>query len=158
MADRSPTNRLLQPPRAKQAVTQRPGVLGLSRRQVWGLLFLVYTAIFVLILSYRYLDDLSRQRSGTFMVRFLEEFTGVYTVFLLLPLVLRAARFYLFKVKGLLLQIALHVAGAVAFSFLHTSLMARTRLILAPWIGLGLYDYGIMRFRYPMELSNDLMG
>jgi two-component system LytT family sensor kinase len=138
--------------------TQQTRVLGLTRAQGWGILFLVYTAIFVLIFSYRYLDDLSRERPGTFTVRFLEEFTGVYTVFLVLPLVLRVADFYLFRVRGWVRQVAFHLAGAVAFSFVHTSLMAVSRWIAAPLIGLGSYNYGIMRFRYPMELSNDLMG
>jgi two-component system, LytTR family, sensor kinase len=146
--------------RERQASRNKPqaGVLGLTRAQGWGILFLVYTAIFVLIFGYHYLDDLSRQRPGTFTVRFLEEFTGVYSVFLLLPLVLRAADFYLFKVKGWVRRVAIHLAAAVAFSFLHTSLMAISRWIVAPWIGLGPYDYGIMRFRYPMEFSNDLLG
>ena len=137
---------------------QLTGVLGLTRAQGWGILLLVYTAIFVLIFSYHYLDDLSRQRPGTFAVRFLEEFTGVFTVFLLLPLVLRVADFYLFKVKGWARQVAFHLVAAVGFSFLHTSLMALSRWIIAPLVGLGRYDYGIMGFRYPMELSNDLIG
>jgi two-component system LytT family sensor kinase len=133
-------------------------MLGLSRRQAWGILLLVYTAIFVLIFSYHYLDDLSRERPGTFEVRFLEEFTGVYSAFILLPLVFRAARFYLFARKGWLRLVASHVVGAVAFSFLHTSLMALSRWMISPLIGMGSYDYGIMRFRYPMEFSNDLLG
>jgi len=64
------------PPPARD--TQQAGLLGITRAQGWGILFLIYTAIFVLIFSYHYLDDLSRQRPGTFTVRFLEEFTGVY--------------------------------------------------------------------------------
>jgi two-component system LytT family sensor kinase len=124
----------------------------------WALLFLIYTGIFVLILSYRYLDDLSRERPGTFGLRFLEEFTGVYSVFVILPLVFRMAGSYLFKSMGWLRLIGLHLLSAVAFSFLHTSLMAVSRWILSPLVGLGSYDYGIMRFRYPMELSNDLLG
>jgi len=153
-------NRRTSTERDTHMATARPqaAVLGLTRTQGWGLLLLVYTAIFVLIFAYHYLDDLSRQRPGTFAVRFLEEFTGVYTVFLLLPLVLRAADFYLFKVKGWVRQVAYHLAAAVGFSFLHTSLMGLSRWIVAPWIGLGRYDYGIMRFRYPMEFSNDLIG
>jgi two-component system LytT family sensor kinase len=142
----------------KQAPTPQAGVLGLTRAQVWAILFVVYTAIFILILGYHYLDDLSRDRPGTFAVRFLEESTGVYSVFLLLPLVLRAADFYLFKVQGWWRRVAFHLAGAVAFSFLHTSVMAISRWIVSPLVGLGSYDYGIMRFRYPMELSNDLIG
>jgi hypothetical protein len=146
--------------RERQAARNKPqdGLLGITRAQGWLILFLVYTAIFVLIFGYHYLDDLSRQRPGTFTVRFLEEFTGVYSVFLLLPLVLRVANFYLFKVNGWVKKVAFHLPAAVAFSFLHTSLMALSRWIVAPWIGLGQYDYGIMRFRYPMEFSNDLMG
>lgn len=147
-------NRSLQLPRA----TRQTGVLGLTRAQGWGILFLVYTALFVLFFGYHYLDDLSRERAGTFAVRFLEEFTGVYTVFLLLPLVLRVADLYLFKVKGWMRQVVFHLVAAAGFSFLHTSFMALSRWILAPLMGLGSYDYGIMRFRFPMEFSNDLMG
>jgi len=154
MSQRTSTDRAAR----RAGATPRANVLGLSRAQGWGILLLVYTAIFVLIFSYRYLDDLSRQRSGTFGVRFLEEFTGVFTVFLLLPLVLRVAEFYLFKVKGWARQVAFHLVAAVGFSFLHTSLMALSRWIIAPLVGLGRYDYGIMGFRYPMELSNDLLG
>lgn len=132
-------------------------LLGLTRAQGWGILFLVYTATFVLIFSYRYLDDLARERPGTFGVRFLEEFTGVYSVFVLLPLVFRAAGFYLFQRKGKLQRIGLHIASALGFSFLHTSMMALSRWLIAPLVGLGPYDYGIMRFRFPMEFSNDLL-
>jgi two-component system, LytTR family, sensor kinase len=137
---------------------QERGVLGLTGAQGWAILFLIYTGIFVLIFSYRFLDDLSRERPGTFGVRFLEEFTGVYSVFVILPLVFRMAGSYLFKPVGWLKLIGLHLLSAVAFSFLHTSLMAVSRWILSPLVGLGSYDYGIMRFRYPMELSNDLLG
>jgi two-component system LytT family sensor kinase len=154
MARTSSTNRAPHPP----SETQQTRVLGLTRAQGWGILFLVYTALFVLEFGYRYLDDLSRQRPGTFAVRFLEEFTGVFTVFLLLPLVLRVADLYLFKSKGWLRLVAFHLASAVGFSFAHTSLMALSRWLIAPFVGLGRYDYGVMIFRYPMELSNDLMG
>jgi two-component system, LytTR family, sensor kinase len=36
--------------------------------------------------------------------------------------------------------------------------MAVSRWILSPMFGMGPYDYGIMTYRYPMELSNDVMG
>jgi len=126
----------------------------------WSVLFLIYTAIAVLLTGYRYLDDLSRHRTGTFAIRTLEEVTGVYTAFVLLPLVIRAADLYLFRPKRLhWMAIAFwHLAGGVAFSLAHTYLMAVTRQIISPLIGLGPYDYGIMSYRYPMELSNDLVG
>ncbi|HEY2819497.1 MAG TPA: histidine kinase [Candidatus Acidoferrum sp.] len=126
----------------------------------WSILFLIYTVIAVLLTEYRYLDDLSRNRSGTFAIRSLEEVTGVYTAFILLPLVLRAADWYLFRPRRLSwIQIAFwHLLAGIAFALVHTWLMAVTRQIISPLIGLGSYDYGIMSYRYPMETSNDLVG
>lgn len=135
-----------------------PNILSLSRKQIWMLLFLLYTGIFLLMFGYHYLDDLSRGRPGTFAVRFLEESTGVYSVLLILPLVLRVARYCLFQVKGVVRQFAVHVPTAIAFSLAHTTLMAVSRWIISPLVGMGPYDYGIMVYRYPMEMSNDFIG
>jgi two-component system, LytTR family, sensor kinase len=139
-------------------VRKKARPFGLSRRQGWGLLLLVYTGIFPLEFGYHYFDDLARGRAGTFGIRFLEEFTGVYIVFFLLPLVFRFARLYLFRSKGWLAIGLTHVAGAVVFSFLHTSLMELSRRLIAPSLGLGPYNYGNMLYRYPMEFSNDLLS
>jgi sensor histidine kinase YesM len=130
----------------------------LSRVRVWTVLFLIYTAICVSEFEYRYLDDLSRQHAGTFGRRLLEEATGVYSVFLLLPFVVLFARYYLFECQGWARRIALHLTGAVLFSFLHTTMMALSRRVLAPALGLGEYDYGIMTYRYAMEFSKDLLS
>src|SRR5882762_8256026 len=99
----------------------------LSRARVWSVLFLVFTFLGFLSFSYRYLDDLSRQHAGTFGRRLLEETTGVYSVFLLLPFVLLFARYYLFKCNGWLPRVGLHIPGAIVFSLLHTTIMAVSR-------------------------------
>jgi two-component system LytT family sensor kinase len=129
-----------------------------GRARMWILLFLLYTLIAVLMTGYRYLDDLTRQRHDTFYLRLLEEGTGVYSVFLLLPFVFQFVRLYLFERKGWLMLGFYHLAGAVPFSAAHTTIMAISRHFLAPLMGLGRYDYGIMTYRYPMEFSNDLIG
>jgi two-component system, LytTR family, sensor kinase len=128
--------------------------------KTWSIIFLIYTGIAILLTYYRYLDDLSRNRPGTFAIRSLEEVTGVYTAFVLLPFVFWAADLYLFRRKRLnwILIAFWHLVAGVAFSLAHTYLMAITRQIISPLIGLGRYDYGIMSYRYPMELSNDLVG
>jgi two-component system LytT family sensor kinase len=128
------------------------------RKLVWTILFLIYVAIFVLLFSYKYLDDLTREHHGTFWLRFLEELTGVFSFFALLPLMFRAARYYFFEHIGWPRKVFLHVFFAVAFSFAHTTLMALSRQILGPLFGIGHYDYGIMLYRYPMEMSNDIIG
>jgi two-component system LytT family sensor kinase len=132
----------------------------LPRSMVWSVLFLIYTGIAILLTGYRYLDDLSRNRPGTFGIRALEEITGVYTAFVLLPFVFWLADLYLFRKKRLNWAAIgfCHVAAGVAFSLAHTYLMAITRQLISPLVGLGPYDYGIMFYRYPMELSNDLVG
>ena len=134
------------------------GYLNFTRTQTWAILFAVYTGIFILVFGYHYLDDLSRGRTGTFGVRFLEESTGTYSVLLLLPLILRVARYSLYQCKGWMRQLGVHVPAAFAFSAAHTTLIAASRWLIAPLVGLGPYDYGIMRYRYPMELSNDLIA
>jgi two-component system, LytTR family, sensor kinase len=128
------------------------------RALTWSVLFSLYSLIAVLMTGYRYLDDLTRQIPGTFPLRALEEGTGVYSVFLMLPLVFRFARVYLFERKGWLRLGFLHLVGAVLFSAAHTTMMAISRHFIAPLIGLGQYNYGIMTYRYPMEFSNDLIG
>src|SRR5689334_5518392 len=88
----------------------------------WGLFFLLFTALGFLSFSYRYLDDLARGHAGTLWRRLLEEGTGNYSVLVLLPLILRFARVYLFEKKGWLLLASKHLAGAVAFSAAHTTI------------------------------------
>ncbi len=128
------------------------------RAVTWALFLLLFTAIGILSFSYRYLDDLSRSHPGTLTRRLLEEATGVYSVLLLLPLVFGFARIYLFEKKGWLLLAGKHLAGAMAFSAAHTTIMALSRHFLFPLLGRGAYDYGIMFYRYPMEFSNDLLA
>src|SRR6516162_8898940 len=111
----------------KQKDADRAEYLGFTRVQVWGTLFLVYTAAFFLLFNYRYLDDLARQRMGTLGMRLLEESTGSYTAFVLLPLVLWWAGFYVVRPVRWIPTVALHISGAVGFSAAHTTLMAMSR-------------------------------
>jgi len=129
-----------------------------SRAQTWTVLFLFFTGIAFLSFNYKYLDDLARQHSGTLLRRLLEETTGVYSFFILLPVAFHFAHIYLFERKGWLRQALMHLATGVGFSVAHTTLMALSRRVLAPLLGLGRYDYGIMTYRYPMEFSNDFIG
>jgi len=132
--------------------------LRLSPVRTWLLLFLLFTLVAFLTFSYVYLDDLTRQHTGTLSRRLLEQITGAYSAFLLLPLILRYSRRLLFSSRHWLVRLGLHLLGATAYSVIHTTLMAVSRWTIAPLLGMGPYDYGIMRFRYPMEYSNDLVG
>ena len=50
-------------------------------------------------------------------------------------------------------MVALNLLIMVAFSIADTTGMSLARRLLAPLLGLGDYDYGIMLYRYPMEFA-----
>src|ERR1700743_2141612 len=102
-----------------------------TRARNWGWLFLLFTVVGMFSFGYVYLDDLTRQRSGTVATRLLDQSTGAYTFFLLLPLLFRAAHFYLCVCKRWAVRIPLHLLAAAAISAAHTSLMAITRHFIA---------------------------
>jgi LytS/YehU family sensor histidine kinase len=111
-------------------------------------LFALFTAVGLLFFGYHYLDDLARGQGGTLVRRLIEELTGSYTALVLLPFVLWFVRRFAWPWQ---------ILGALVFSAGHTTLMAITRGIIFPALGQGTYDYGVMRFRYPMEASNDII-
>jgi two-component system LytT family sensor kinase len=117
------------------------------RRYGWA--FALYTAICALDFSYRYLDDLAREHTGTLVRRLLEETTGAYTALALLPFIVWFARRFSWPMQ---------IVGALAYTAAHTTLMAATRAVLFPALGQGHYDYGIMSYRYPMEASGDIVS
>lgn len=116
-------------------------------------IFGCFTAVGLLLFCYKYLDDLARARSGTLLERLIEEMTAVYAMALLFPLVARFARRFRLPSEHWVRNFFLHVGGVLVFSFLHTTLNWASRHVLFPLAGLGEYDYGILRLRYPMELS-----
>ena len=124
----------------------------------WTALFLLFTALGLLKFSYLYLDDLARARPGTGLVRGIEELTGAYSAFVLLPLIVWFARRFSWRRFQWARFFLGHMVGALCYSLAHTTLMALSRAAIFPLLGLGGYDYGIMVFRYPMEFSGDLRG
>jgi LytS/YehU family sensor histidine kinase len=127
-----------------------------SRRRLLPLLiFLLFTAIGLLLFSYRYLDDLAGHRYGTLAQRFIEEMTGVYASLPIVPIARYVGRRFSWCRATWPTALAANLAALVVYSALHTTLMALSRAVIYPLAGLGAYDYGDMVLRYPMEASND---
>ncbi|HEY7547173.1 MAG TPA: histidine kinase, partial [Blastocatellia bacterium] len=125
---------------------------------VAALIFAYYTAHGLLLFGYRYLDDLTREKTGTFAARFIEEMTGAYGGAIIFPLVVLFARKYRLQWRNLLRLLPLHLLALTFFSAAHTTLNALSRQMIFPVAGLGDYDYGIMSIRYAMEFSNDVIS
>jgi signal transduction histidine kinase len=133
----------------EKPATRQPDLWRTSR--VAGLITVVGAS---LKFWYLYLDDLSRHRPNMFAQRVLEEGTGFSTFAILIPAIVWANRKFRFGEQHWYKVAPIHLAIAVVLSFCHTSLMAISRMVLSPLLGMGSYDYGEMRWRYPMEFSN----
>ena len=111
----------------------------------------------ILNFQYRYLDNLARGLHRTFAIRLFEEMTGAYVGLLLFPLVIWAIRRARIRRDNWWVTVPFNFLAVCAFSVADTTGMSVVRRLLAPLFGLGQYDYGIMLYRYPMELAQHVL-
>lgn len=124
----------------------------------WLLIFAYYNFHAFFLFSYHYLDFVSRDIHVSPWIPFIEELTGTYGGFVLLPYLIWVARRFPFHKNNWLRPLAAHIAALILYSFAHTSWNAVTRWIIFPLVGLGHYDYGSMPARYLMEFSGDVLS
>jgi two-component system LytT family sensor kinase len=130
-----------------------------SKRQKlsWLLSFLGFTAFGLLNFEYRYLDNLARGFDHTFAIRLFEEMTGAYVGLALFPCVIWAIRRARIRRDNWWIAVPINLGVMCAFSLADTTGMSVVRKVLSPLFGLGPYDYGIMRYRYPMEFAQHVL-
>src|SRR5512140_3594011 len=119
----------------------------------WPVVLLVFTALGVVRFNTFFLDDLTRAQSGTFATRLIEEITGTYGAMLLFPLIIAVERRFPLTAGRWRRNWPAHLAAFVLYSATHTSLLAVSRHLIFPAVGLGPYDYGRMPVRYFMEAT-----
>ncbi|MEP6733722.1 MAG: histidine kinase [bacterium] len=124
----------------------------------WSAVFFIFTVLGVLRFSAFYLDDLTRARPGTLPSRLIEEITGAYGAMLLFPLIVAVERRYPLTAGRWRRNWQAHVVAFVAYTVLHTSLLASSRALIFPLFGMGAYDYGRMSMRYFVEASTDTLA
>jgi hypothetical protein len=124
----------------------------------WRDALLLFTVSAVLHFGYFYLDDVTRERSGTFAVRLIEEATGAYGAMLLFPAIAWAERRFPLTRQRWRRNWLAHFGLVVGYSAAHTTVLALGRRAIFATLGMGVYDYGLMRWRYPMELPSDVLG
>jgi signal transduction histidine kinase len=126
-------------------------------RVSWLLTFLGFTAFGILNFEYRYLDNLARGVHHTFAMRLFEEMTGAYVGLLLFPFVVWAIRRARIRRDNWWVTVPFNFLAMCVFSVADTTGMSVVRRLLAPLFSLGQYDYGIMLYRYPMELAQHVL-
>jgi hypothetical protein len=122
------------------------------------IVFGAFVAAFVLRFGYLYLDDLTRARAGTLGMRLMEELTGILASALLFAGVVWLERLRPLDAGRWRVNVAWHLGGVVLYSAMHTTLLALSRFTIAPMVGLGAYDYGILSIRYVMEAAQDVLS
>jgi two-component system LytT family sensor kinase len=129
--------------------------MNLRRPIFWIRLFIFTTVVGLFSFAHFYLDDLARGQTGTLAKRLLEELTGAYAALPLIPLMWLIAGPAPKLRRAWPRFLALSVVALATYTIVHTTLMAVSRAIIAPLIGLGPYDYGNLVYRYPMEAASD---
>src|SRR5215470_7424944 len=124
----------------------------------WSVVAALFALATILRFLYFYLDDLTRAMHDTFVRRALEEGTGNFASALLFPIALLLERRFPVDEGRWRRTWAIHIGGFVLYSVLHTTVIAVTRAVLSPALGLGPYDYGIMSVRYFMEAAQDFFS
>lgn len=108
--------------------------------------------------AYFYLDDLTRGLRGTLLRRTLEEGTGIVAAVLLFPIAVVVERRFPLDRGRWRRHWPAHLAGLLAYSVLHTTLMAVSRRLLFPLVAHVPYDYGALGIRYFMESAQDVVS
>jgi LytS/YehU family sensor histidine kinase len=139
-------------------MTPTPAVHEHPPRINWRLVVLLFAVATVARFAYFYLDDLTRQASGTFIRRLLEEGTGNFASLVFFSIAVVLERRYPLDRGRWQRNWLPHLGGYVAYSVAHTTLIAASRQVLFPLFGQGGYDYGIMSMRYFMEAAQDLFS
>lgn len=88
---------------------------------------------------------------------FLWEMTGAFCALLFLPFLIAFMRRFPLTRATLARRLPLHLAVVVAWGVCQTLLMWGSRSVLYRVLGWGRYDYGEMRWRFPMEGGKQLL-
>lgn len=133
------------------------------RQYPWGRIVLFFTGVGLMEFMYRSLDPLARGQPPDWARVFMEEMTGMWAGLAITPVIawltlsypLRDGR--LKRRNARLKRRGALFAAAIALSLTDTTIIYGFRLIANAAMGRGVYDYGIMRIRYFMEMPTQLL-
>ncbi len=137
---------------------QPSGRRGWSPFVRWGLLTLIATLIGLLNFSVALNAWRAEGVLRSAKYPLLLELTGIYSFLVLLPPVLELTRRLPVTGGRWRRHLVAHLLAFVPFTFCQTLLMWGSRTVLYRLLGWGPYDYGDMRYRFPMEAGKTLVG
>lgn len=133
-----------------------PHIGSMTPRRRWLIalaVLIVFTAIGLSHFAHFWLDDLARGRMSSAGPRLIEEMTGAYAGALVFAVLLLLVDRWPLERSTWTRRVPGYLGVVVALGLIHTSLMWASRVLIFPLAGLGPYDYGLMRYRFPMEFA-----
>jgi len=85
------------------------------------------------------------------------ELDGAFMSFLLVPFALWFMSSHLIRRDNWPRQVPRHLLATLVYGVSHTLLMWGSRIVLFRLLGWGEYDFGLMRYRFPMEYQKQFM-
>lgn len=127
--------------------------------KTWAVLFAFGTMMALLSIGIIVTDELADQNPVPLAYPVINEFTGVYTALLFMPLLLAVFRRFPLRRDTLLRYLPLHLLVTVLFGLTHTTLMYFSREWIYSLAGLGDYGkfYGLLKYRYLMEYQKQFL-
>ncbi|MCI0613352.1 histidine kinase, partial [bacterium] len=126
-------------------------------KREWLLIFALCTAIGLLSASMFITENLLENVSEPISYILINELTGAYGVFLLLPILFRFFSLLPIRKNNLIVSIPGHLVASVIFGVSHTLFMTVSRMLLYPLFGLATYKMGDPFFRMLMEYSKQFL-
>ena len=120
-------------------------------------LFLLASAIGLLLFVDRYLTRITAGRTDDWLRVLVEQLSSSYVAALLIPLMVYGTRRLPPFGHGWTLHLPIHFAISLGVGMLHTTLTSLARIALVELTGLGLGDYDLSANRYLLALPNQLI-
>jgi hypothetical protein len=124
----------------------------------WWIVILLYTLGAIVSAGTFYTSTLAEHGNAVYLYSVLNEFSGYYTHCALLPLiVLVFGRFPIHRANWLW-TVPVLLLASVAIGAVHTSMMFLSRRVIYALLGLGVYDYGQLGYRFLMEYHKQFIN
>jgi len=123
----------------------------------WLVIFLFSTLIGVMNFNRFYTNELAEGGAPNFYHYLINEMTGAYAVFVLLPVLFYGFKKFPRRRHNLWTRLPLHLLGSMAFGSSHTLLMFFSRKIIYAFGLHESYDYGHLGYRLLMEYNHQFI-
>ena len=123
----------------------------------WRIVFLLYTVNALLSAGTAYTSELASRHGIAYFYPLLWEFTGHYTLLLLLPLMVAGFGRIPIRRHDWYWTVPIHLLISLVLGMVHTLLMFGSRRLVYTALGLGIYDYGDLGYRFLMEYHKQFL-